>query len=100
MTGIIYGKTFERAENKLKKLVSDYGLYKNVGIKIQEHTRDRWAIELSNGDIWQALRYTEATTCGRRANIVYIDHELADSDAAFNARCVACAPPFQAYSYF
>lgn len=100
MTGIIYGKTFERAENKLQKLVSDYGLYKNIEIKTQAHTRDRWAIEFSNGDIWQALRYTENATCGRRANIVYIDHKLADSDASLNARCVACAPPFQAYSYF
>lgn len=100
MTGIIYGKTFDRAKNKLKKLVSDYTFYRNIGIKTQECARNRWVVEFSNGDIWQALKYTKNTTCGRRANIVYIDHTLASSDEVIDMRCVACAPPFQAYSYF
>jgi hypothetical protein len=100
MTGIIYGKTLDRAKNKLKKLVSDYGLYRNIGIKTQECVHNRWVVEFSNGDIWQALIYNESTTCGRRANIVYIDHKLASSDGVIDMRCVACLPPFQAYSYF
>ena len=100
MTGIVYGKTFKRAERQLNKIISNYALYKNIGIRVEAHTRDRWAIELSNGDVWTALLYTPSTVCGRRANVVYIDHELADSDAAFEIRCVACAPPFQAYTHF
>lgn len=100
MTGIVYGKTLEIAKIRLQKIIKDYNLFRDIKIEIQEETKRRSIIKLSNGDIWYALAAHKSNTCGRRCNIVYIDSDIEDEDLLIDMRIVACAPPFQGIRYY
>ena len=99
MRGIVWGKTIERSQEKLKKIVDDYI---KMGYKVLETrtTKHHTAILFDNGDYWQAIQATESSK-GQRCNVSYIDHELEKyiSTIALIKHCTN-AMPFNGITYF
>jgi hypothetical protein len=99
--GIVYGKTFQAAMNKLERIVADYVLFENTEIVYQHKARSgNQVIRFKNNDVWTAMVATSSNTCGRRCNVVYIDNNIEDKDLEIDMRLTACAPPFQGIYYY
>jgi hypothetical protein len=96
--GIVFGKTLDIAGQQLCKILEDYRLY--YQIKIEEIVPNTTVVKLTNGDIWSCYEYNASNTCGRRANVVYIDSSIQEEEAKLNMQLTACAPPFQAIKYY
>lgn len=96
MRGIIYGKTLQSAQLKLQHIINDYEFY---NIATMEKRLQNQVI-FSNGDVWTAYAYNPLNTRGRKCNVVYIDSHIEDEEDKWEMECVACAPPFQAITYY
>lgn len=100
MRGIVWGKTIERSQDKLKEIVDDYI---KMGYKVLETrtTKHHTAILFDNGDYWQAIQATESSARGRRCNVSYIDHEL-EKYITIIEQIKACTTvmPFHGIIYF
>jgi hypothetical protein len=100
MIGIVWGKTIERSQEKLEKIVYDYTI---MGHKILEKraTKHHITILFDNGDYWQAIRATESSALGQRCNISYVDHELKEYVTIIE-QIKACtrAMPYNGFAYF
>lgn len=99
MKGIVWGKTIERGQEKLEKIVDDYII---MGHKILEKrtTKHHTAILFDNGDYWQAVQATDNSK-GQRCNVSYIDHELEQliDTIAIIKHCTN-AMPYHGFTYF
>ena len=99
MIGIVWGKTIERSQEKLKKIVDDYI---KMGYKVLETrtTKHHTAILFDNGDYWKAIQATDNSR-GQRCNISYIDHEL-EKYIAIIEQIKACTRvmPYNGITYF
>lgn len=75
MKGIVWGKTLERACDKLNNIAENYII---LGYKITKEriTKTQKSILFDNGDYWLAIYATESSARGRRCNVSYVDHEL------------------------
>ena len=99
MRGIVWGKTIERSQDKLEKIIGDYIA---MGYKVLEvrTTKHHTAILFDNGDYWQAIQATDNSR-GQRCNVSYIDHELEKyiSIISIIKHCTT-AMPFHGITYF
>ena len=98
MRGIVYGKTFQRAEKQLTEIFKDY---KKMGIEpnLLRKSHYNFSVEFSNGDYWVAVGAGDSAR-GRACNIAYIDREIDEN----TVRCIIMPTiksfPYQAYRYF
>lgn len=78
MKGIVWGPTFEIANEKLNSIKQDYLLYQHT-IEYEVQSKYRHIIVFDNGDIWRAINASE---CHRaeRANLSYIHRSLLTKD--------------------
>lgn len=100
MRGIVWGKTIERSQDKLEKIISDYII---MGYKVLEAktTKYHTAILFDNGDYWQAIQATESSVRGRRCNISYIDNELEKYISTIEQiKTCTTLMPFHGITYF
>lgn len=100
MRGIVWGKTIEKSQDKLEKIIGDYIV---MGYKVLEAriTKRHIAILFDNGDYWQAIQATESSARGRRCNISYIDHELKEYITIIEQIKTCTTPmPFHGIAYF
>lgn len=74
MKGIVWGKTLDRANEKLAEIVEKYLQMRHKIIE-QKNTKHHTAILFDNGDYWQAIRASDNAR-GHKCNVSYIDHEL------------------------
>jgi hypothetical protein len=98
--GIVYGKTFQTAINKLEQIIAEYALFEKTEVVYQQKTHSGQVVRFKNNDIWTAMHATPSNTRGRRCNIVYIDNNIDNKDLEINMRLTACAPPFQGIYYY
>ena len=99
MRGVIYGKTLKSAKVKLQQIINDYEFYEIATVDRKDLNKNE--VLFSNGDYWKAFGPADiSNTCGRRANVVYIDTAIKDEEILLSARCAACAPPYQAIKYY
>lgn len=100
MRGIVWGKTIERSQDKLEKIIGDYIM---MGYKVLEArtTKHHTAILFDNGDYWQAIRATESSALGQRCNVSYIDHELEEYITIIESiKAGTTVMPFHGTTYF
>ena len=74
MKGIVWGKTLDRANEKLAEIVEKY-LKMRYKIIEQRNTNHHTSILFDNGDYWQAIQAVDNSR-GQRCNVSYIDHRL------------------------
>lgn len=100
MRGIVYGKTFQAATNKLEQIIAEYALFEKVEVVYQQKTHSKQVVRFKNNDVWTAMSISSSNTCGRRCNVVYIDSNIEDKDLEIDMRLTACSPPFQGIYYY
>ena len=101
MRGIVYGKTFQRAEIQLQKIIDDY---KKMGIEPESIYKIRksinnFSVEFPNGDYWIAGRASENSR-GRACNIAYIDRDIDIEIVECIIKPTIKSFPYQAYRYY
>lgn len=101
MRGIVYGKTFKRAEIQLQKIIDDY---EKIGIKPQsiyniKKTRHSYSVEFPNGDYWIAVGASENSR-GRACNIAYIDLEIEPDIISCVIMPTIKSFPYQAHRFY
>ena len=74
MKGLVWGPTFKIADEQLEKIKQDYLNY-HYSIEKEIKGNHQHTIVFNNGDIWQALNFSESHK-GRRANVSYIHYSL------------------------
>lgn len=74
MKGIVWGKTLDRANEKLAEIVEEYLQMRHKIIE-KTVTKHHTAILFDNGDYWKAIQAVDNSR-GQRCNVSYIDHEL------------------------
>lgn len=95
MTGIVFGSTIKRANEKLEEIIKNYHI-EPVSIV---NTKDGIKASFKNGDYWIAVSANKNSR-GHCANIGYIDRELPIE--VVNAVCLPCikAFPWTGVQYF
>ena len=101
MRGIVYGKTFKRAEIQLQKIIDDY---KKIGIEPQsiyniKKTINNYSVEFPNGDYWIAVGASENSR-GRACNIAYIDIDIDPLTIETIIKPTMKFRPFTAYNFY
>ena len=98
MTGIVWGKNFFTACQKLDSIKNDY-LASHIDVIKEIHSKDEYKLAFKNGDEWQALSAT-VNAYGYCANISYIDSTI-DSEIR-DTIIIPCTRkiPFCAYNFF
>jgi hypothetical protein len=98
--GVIYGKTFQAAINKLEQIIAGYALFEKVEVVYQQKTHSRQVVRFKNNDVWTAMGISSSKIRGLKYNVVYIDSNIEDKDLEIDMRLTACAPPFQGIYYY
>ena len=98
MRGIVYGKTFERAEIQLQKIIDDY---KKIGIEPQSihNIKNNYSVGFPNGDYWIAVGASENSR-GRACNIAYIDLEIEPDIISCIIMPTIKSFPYQAHRFY
>lgn len=101
MRGIVYGKTFKRAEAQLQEIVENY---KKMGIEPESiynirKSSNSYSVKFPNGDYWIAVGASENSR-GRACNIAYIDQDIDDEIIACIIMPTIKSLPYQAYRYY
>ena len=78
MKGIVWGPTFEIANEKLNNIKQDY-LNLRYTIDKEIDNKHQHIIVFNNGDIWKAINASESHR-GQRANLSYIHRSLLTKD--------------------
>ena len=101
MKGIVYGKTFKRAEIQLQKIIEDYekmGMGPENIYKIRKSINN-FSVEFLNGDYWIAVRASENSRV-RACNIAYIDREIEPNIISCIIMPTIKSLPYQAYRFY
>ena len=101
MKGIVYGKTFKRAEIQLQKIIEDYekmGMGPENIYKIRKSVNN-FSVEFLNGDYWIAVGASENSR-GRACNIAYIDRDIDIEIVECIIKPTIKSLPYQAHRYF
>ena len=98
MRGIVYGKTIERAEIQLEKIIEDY---KRMSIEPEtiHKIRNNFSVEFLNGDYWIAVGASDSAR-GRACNIAYIDRDIDIEIVECIIKPTIKSLPYQAYRYY
>ena len=78
MKGLVWGPTFEIANEKLNSIKQDYLNYRYT-IDKEIDSKHQHVIVFNNGDIWKAINASESHR-GQRANLSYIHRSLLTED--------------------
>lgn len=78
MKGLVWGPTFEIANEKLNSIKQDYLNYRYT-IDKEIDNKHQHVIVFNNGDIWKAINASESHR-GQRANLSYIHRSLLTED--------------------
>lgn len=78
MKGLVWGPTFEIANEKLNNIKQDY-LNLRYTIDKEIDNKHQHIIVFNNGDIWKAINASESHR-GQRANLSYIHRSLLTED--------------------
>lgn len=98
MKGIVFGSTFERADQKLLDIRANYAMC-HIPIVKEIKRKNLHQITYENGDYWTARAATDSAR-GYRAHVVYIDRAIEDPDMIHMAFHCNTAMPWNAYHYF
>ena len=79
MKGLVWGPTFEIANEKLNSIKQDYLNYRYT-IDKEIDSKYQHVIVFNNGDIWKAINASESHR-GQRANLSYIHRSLLTEDS-------------------
>ena len=91
MKGLVFGKTFERASNKLDEIIESYKIYRYEIVQERKGNHYHQVI-FDNGDQWKAVNASENSR-GNKANVAYIDREIDDEIVrSMILRCIATGP--------
>ena len=97
MRGIVYGKTFKRAETKLQEIIENY---KKIGIEPNSiYKNNYYSVEFPNRDDWIAVGASE-NSHGRTCNIAYIDRDIDIEIIERIIKPTIKSFPYQAYRYY
>lgn len=97
MRGLILGKTYILAKEKLSEIIHGYEemkidpIYCNV-------TDFKTEIEYSNGDYWEAIRFSDNAR-GKRVNVIYVDKNIINETMSI-VSSAATASPYNAIRIF
>lgn len=99
MKGIVWGLTFERANQKLLDIKAKYE-FMEIPIEKEREGNHVHQIVYANGDIWKAVSVSEAAR-GNRANVAYIERGITEKPEllAVAQRCLM-EFPWSAYRYY
>ena len=98
MKCIVFGATFNRAEEQLLRIRELYAMCRIPIIKeIKKINLHQIAYE--NGDLWTARAATDSAR-GHRANVAYIDNAIEDPDMIHMVFHCLTSMPWTAYHYF
>lgn len=78
MKGLVWGPTFEIANEKLNNIKQDYLNFRYT-IDKEIDNKHQHIIVFNNGDIWKAINASECHR-GERANLSYIHRSLLTED--------------------
>lgn len=78
MKGLVWGPTFEIADEKLNSIKQDYLNHKYT-IEKEINSKYQHVIVFNNGDIWKAINASESHR-GERANLSYVHRSLLTED--------------------
>ena len=78
MKALVWGPTFEIANEKLNNIKQDYLNYRYT-IDKEINSKHQHVIVFNNGDIWKAINASECHR-GERANLSYIHRSLLMED--------------------
>jgi hypothetical protein len=100
MKGIVWGLTFERANEKLTEIVEKY-LQMEYHIIEKTVAKNQVSVVFNNGDSWQAVAARQHDK-RERCNISYIDKQLEKyvSDVFIIIKQCTTAMPFNGVTYF
>lgn len=99
MKGIVWGYTFNSAQEKLKEIAEDYKTYEIAYVeRILQHY-NQTKIEFSNGDIWYAIAVSESQR-GFRCNISYIDSRIDEEIVNCIIKKCTIAGPYHGITYY
>ena len=100
MKGLVWGPTFEIADEKLTQIKEDYIKYR-IPIEREIIGKHRHSILFENGDIWKALNFSESHR-GERANISYVHHSLEEEAEHVRGMIRNCtyAGPWHGFCYY
>lgn len=100
MKGIVWGLTFERANEKLTEITERY-LQMEYHIIEKTVAKNRISVVFNNGDYWQAVA-ARTHDKKERCNISYIDKQLEKyvSDVSIIIKHCTTAMPFNGVTYF
>lgn len=100
MRGIVWGKTFEYARNKLTEIINDYVRYYGEDIiEDVQCNKYKYEVHFTNGDCWMVKKASESN-CGVRCNISYIDNNISVEIRDNIIRPSTSAGPFTAYNFY
>ena len=98
MKGIVWGKTFTSAIDKLDQIAAQYEQFHIYPIRIIK-SKNEYIITYENGDYWRACCINTSSR-GYKCNISYIDREIADDivDTIIKP-CTTCFP-YHGFEYY
>ena len=77
--GIIFGRTFEVAKEKMIALIKDYEKYWKIKPIAEYICTNDMCVKFSNGDIWRVKgAYDIDSLRGYKCNIVLLDYNLSE----------------------
>ena len=97
--GIIFGRTFEAAKEKMIALIKDYETYWEIKPIAETMCKNDMWVKFSNGDTWRVKSaYTIDSLRGYKCNIVLLDYNL--SEEICNYAKTILINPIKAIGYY
>lgn len=98
MIGIVWGKTFASAVDKLDQIAIQYKQLHINPIRITK-SRTEYIITYENGDYWRAC-YVNTSSRGYKSNISYIDMNIPNEIIETIILPSTTSPPYQGIIYY
>lgn len=98
MKGIVWGKTFTSAIDKLDQIAAQYEQFHIYPIRIIK-SKNEYIITYENGDYWRAC-CVNTSSRGYKCNISYIDHEITDDIVDTIIKPCTTSSPYQGIIYY
>ena len=98
MKGIIYGKTFKSAEQKMSDVLDEYERAK-IPVATLQHSHCQETVIFENGDYWLAIGASDNCR-GKACNIAYIDKDIDSNIISYVIMPTIKAAPFQGWKFY
>lgn len=98
MKGIVWGKTFTSAIDKLDQIAAQYEQFHIYPIRIIK-SKNEYIITYENGDYWRAC-CVNISSRGYKCNISYIDNSIPNEIIETIILPCTTSPPYQGIIYY